>query len=177
MKIRHFALVVAVSSALASPLVMAESVRAGGLSARHGFTTDVTRTTGSGKTLSRHTVQEATDTGFRRETRVTNPQGKTASRTVEASVDADAGIRTRSVEGTRMNGDTYSGERIAQRTEEGYNRVMSRTNAAGETASKEVSTRIDRANDTLTKNVRVTGFDGETHTTTVVKTWNREGAE
>lgn len=177
MKIRHFALVVAVSSALASPLVMAESVRAGGLSARHSFTTDLTRTTGSGKTLSRHTAQVATDTGFRRDTRVTNPQGKTASRTVEASVDADAGIRTRSVEGIRMNGDTYSGERITERTEDGYNRVVSRTNAAGETASKEVSTRIDRANNTLTKNVSATGFNGETHTATVVKTWDHGDAE
>lgn len=177
MKIRHFAVVVAVSSALASPLVMAESVRAGGLSARHSFTTDVTRTTGSGKTMSRHTAQVATDTGFRRETSVTNPQGKTASRTVEASVDADAGIRTRSLEGTRMNGDTYSAERITERTEDGYNRAVSRTNAAGETASKQVSISIDKANNTLTKNVSATGFNGETHTATVVKTWGDGSAE
>ncbi len=108
MKIRHFAVVVAVSSALASPLAMAESVRAGKLSARHSFTTDVTRTTGSGKTLSRHTAQVATDTGFRRETSVTNPQGNTASRSVEASIDKANNTLTKNVSATGFNGETHT---------------------------------------------------------------------
>lgn len=176
MKFQQIAIVAAISAALASPMAMAEKVRLD-RHARHSITADVTRTTGNGKTMSRHTEQAVTETGFRRESTMTSPEGKTASRIVEGSRDPDTHTYTKTVQGTRMNGDTYSAERVTQKTEDGYNRSVSRTNAAGETASKQVNTVVDRENHTITKNITGNGFNGEVHTATVVKTYNASDME
>lgn len=140
---------------------------------RHSYTADVTRTAGNGKTVSRHTAQTATATGFNRSTAMTAPDGRTASRTVSGNRDAEAGTYTKSINGTRLNGDTYSGERVTQKTDDGFTRSSTRTNASGETASKQMSVEVDKENGTLTKNISATGFNGETHSVTVVKTYSK----
>lgn len=171
MKIQTLAIAIALSSALASPLAMAEKIHA-----RNSFTADVTRTTGNGKSMSRHTEQVATDTGFKRSSTLTSAAGKTASRNVEGSYDASSKTYTKTIDGTRMNGDTYSGERVTQKTENGFDRSLSRTNAAGQTATKDISVAVDKENKTVTKNISVTGFNGEVHNATVVKTYSNGGS-
>lgn len=172
MKIKNVAIAIALSSALISPLAMAEKAHD-----RQSFSADVTRTTGNGKTMSRHTEQVATANGFRRESTITNGAGKTANRVVEGSRDPETNTYTKTVQGTRMNGDSYSAERVTQRTDDGYVRTQTRTNAAGETASKQVTASVDHDTNTVTKNISATGFNGETHSATVVKTYSKGGAE
>ena len=172
MKFKTLAIAMAVSASLGVSAAHAERVRA---HERHSFTADVTRTTGSGKIMTRHTEQLATDTGFHRETTMTNPEGKTASRTVDGSYDPETKTYTRVVAGTRINGDSYSSERVTQRTEDGYNRSVERTNAAGETAKKDVTVVVDRANHTITKDVTAEGFNGEVHTSAQVKVYAKAG--
>ena len=177
MKLHAFAIALAVSAAVASPLALAEQSRGSHHQLRGNFVADVTRTTGDGRTLSRHTEQVRTEAGFRRESTFTNPAGKTASRVVEGSYDAANQTYTRTMEGVRANGDTYSSERITQKTEDGFNRTVNRTNADGLTASKQVEVSIDRDNQTITKNITATGFNGEVHTATVVKSHRSGDAE
>lgn len=172
MKIKALVIAISVSAAVASPLTMADNIRA-----RNSFTADVTRTTSGGKSLTRQTVQNATANGFQRATTVTTGAGKMASRSVEASRDAASQTYTRTVDGVRAAGDTYSAERITQRTEDGFNRSLSRTNADGATASKQVDVSVNKDASTLTKNTTVTGFNGEVHSSTVVKTYGNGGAE
>lgn len=146
---------------------------------RRDFTTDVTRTTGSGKTFTRHTEQTATDTGFRRESTMTNPEGKTSNRSVEGNYDAETKTYTKDINGTRMNGDSYSAQRTTQKTDDGYNRTRTRTNAEGETATRQVNAEIDKENKTMTKTISNTNFDGETRTKTITRTAQpgNDGAE
>ena len=175
MKIQQLSLVLALSAIVASPLAMADRPQHPNhpKMLRQSFTSDTTRTNANGQTFTRHTEQTVTANGFRRDSTVTAPDGRTAQRTVTGSIDPENQSRTRTVSGTRMNGDTYSGERTVQRTENGYSKTASRTNAAGETASKQVDVVVDRENHTATKTVTKTGFDGESHTGTVVKTYQR----
>jgi len=172
MKIKALVIAISVSAALASPIVMADNVRA-----RGSFAAEVTRTTSGGHSMTRQTVQNATTNGFQRATNVTTGAGKMARRSVEASRDAASQTYSRTVDGVRMNGDTYSAERITQRTEDGFNRSLSRTNADGATASKQVDVAVNKDAGTLTKNTTVTGFNGEVHSSTVVKTYSNGGAE
>lgn len=173
MKIHHLMLAVALTTSCIVPVAHAERAAK---HPRHSYSADVTRTYGNGKTVNRHTEQTATATGFNRSSTMTGSDGRTASRNVSANRDAETGTYTKSVNGTRMNGDTYSGERVTQKTDDGYTRSSTRTNASGETASKQVSAVVDRENGTLTKNISATGFNGETHSTTVVKTYSKGDA-
>jgi len=154
------------SAALASPLALADKPH----HMRKSFTTDVTRSTGEGRSMHRHTEQNANRYGFERSSTVTTGSGHSANRNVAASYDPESKSYHKSIDGQRMNGDTYAAERNTQRTDDGYHREMHRTNANGDTAHKEVSVAMDRDNHTLTKNVSVTGFNGETHSATVTKT-------
>src|SRR3990167_817141 len=170
MKTNQLMLAVALA---ASCVVSVAHAERGAKHPRHSYSADTTRTYGNGQTYNRHTEQTATATGFNRSSTVTGPDGKTASRNVSGNRDAEAGTYSKSINGTRMNGDTYSGERVTQKTDDGYNRSSTRTNASGDTASKQVSAVVDRENGTLTKNISATGFNGETHSATVVKTYSK----
>ena len=172
MKMHKIAIAVAVSAALASPLAMAERPRAG-----QSFSADVTRTTGSGKSMSRHTEQVATENGFRRQSTMTTGEGKSASRSVEGNYDPQTHTYTKQYQYQHMNGETTSGERVTQRTENGYNRTLTHTSAEGQSASKQVNTTVDKDSNTLTKDITMTGYNGEVKTATVVKTYNKGGAE
>lgn len=143
---------------------------------RRNFSTDVTRTGADGRGYSRHTEQVGSANGFSRQSALTTNSGKTASRAVDVSNDAAAQSRTRAVEGTRLNGNSYSGQRVTTRTDDGYTRNGTYTNAAGESASRNVDVSVDAESQTLTKNKSVTGFNGETHSSSVVRT-RTDGAE
>lgn len=120
--------------------------------------------------FTRHTEQQATDNGFIRNTRVIRADGATASRTTTVANDPDNQTRTRLVNGVNFQGETYSGQAVTQRTESGYTRESSATNAEGKTLSRSVNASIDREAGSITKDVSVTGPNGETRSHTVVKT-------
>lgn len=137
---------------------------------RQSFTTDVARSGAEGRGYSRHTEQVGTATGFSRQSSMTTNSGKTASRAVGVSNDAEAQARTRTVEGVRLNGNSYSGEKVTTRTDDGYARSGSYTNAAGQTASRDVAVSVDPQAQSVSRSKTVTGFNGETHSSTVVRT-------
>lgn len=137
---------------------------------RHDFTRDVTRTNGAGKTITSHTEQVVSDTGFVRTTDKSGPNGQTAHREVAGTRSTDGKSFTKTVEGTRLNGKTYSGSATTTRTEDGYERHSTATNGAGKTATRDVVVDVDKANHTLTKERTSVGFNGKTHSSTVVKT-------
>lgn len=120
--------------------------------------------------FTRHTEQVATDTGFTRNTVITKPTGETASRTLTQVNDKDTGVRIREVSGTHFNGDSYSGQRVSQKTEDGFTRDSTLTNNQGKTASRHVDAVVDKEAGTVTKNISVTRPNGETTNKTLVKT-------
>jgi len=137
---------------------------------RGNFTSDTTHTTGDGRTFTRHTEQTVTDGGFERNSTMTNPEGKTATRSISGSYDKDSKTRTRSVEGTTFSGKTYSHETSTQRTENGYTRESEWTNPAGKSGSRSVMAEVDKEAGTMTKNITITKPNGETAEKTVTKT-------
>lgn len=177
MKMRSLALAIALSAAVASPVALAEKAHGGNHQFRGNFVTDVTRTTGSGQTMSRHTQQVRTEAGVRRESSFTNRAGDTASRTVDAGYDAATQTRTRTMEQVRASGETVSSQRIMQRTEAGYQRSVERSNSNGVSVSKDVDMQVDRDNQTLTKQITATGPNGDVRTATVVKSYRGEDME
>lgn len=83
------------------------------------YTEDVTRTDADGKTFKRHTVQTATANSLQRKTTVTNPEGKTATREVNASFDKDKKTFSKSVKGTDFDGKSWARNSSSQGTGEG----------------------------------------------------------
>lgn len=134
---------------------------------RHDISKTITRETAAG-TMTRTMEQRRTENGFTRQQTLTTPDGRTATRDMSVVNDRENQTRTREMTGTRLNGDTYSGQQVTVRTENGYQQTGTRTNANGETATRQVDATVDQEAQTLTKNISVTGFDGETKTKTVV---------
>ncbi len=135
----------------------------------HSGTVDKTRQTPNG-TYTRHTEQTATANGFNRTSTATRPDGKTATRNLSVENNKDTGTRTKTISGTNFNGGSYSGQKVTQKTDSGYTRDASFTNAQGKTASRHVEATLDKDAGTVTKNITATHPNGETTTTTVVKT-------
>lgn len=168
MKAQSLLLALALSALALSPTANAEQSKP--VKQRHNFTRDATHTTGKGRTVTSHTEQVVTDTGFNRSTTVSAPNGKTASRDVVGTYDPVTKTYTKSIDGTRMNGNQYSADAVTTRTEDGYERHSTATNAAGKTATRDAVVTVDKENKTVTKEITATGFNGKTQTTTVVKT-------
>ncbi len=135
----------------------------------HSGTVDKIRQTHQG-TFTRHTEQTATETGFNRATTTTRPDGQTATRNLVVDNNRDTGTRTKTMSGTNFNGGSFSGQTVTQKTDTGFTRDSTRTNANGKTASRHVEAIVDRDAGTLSKNIIVTKPNGETSTTSVVKT-------
>jgi hypothetical protein len=136
---------------------------------RHNVSKEITRSNSAGRSMTRTTEQVASQNQFRRQTTATNGQGNTAQRSVEGSYDADAKRYTRSMNGTRFNGDTYSSVRDTQKTDDGYVRSQSRTNVSGNTANKQVAVVVDKDNHSITKQFDATGFNSKTYSATIEK--------
>jgi hypothetical protein len=139
---------------------------------RQSFAVDRTRTTERGVFTS-HTDQTVTQNGFTRDTSRTNPNGKTATRDMTVTNDAQTKTHTREVSGTTMSGKNYSSESVLQKTDSGYTRESTRTNPNGKTTSRDVDATIDKDNHSITKDISVTGPNGQVHETTVVKQYSK----
>ncbi|GAB1258850.1 hypothetical protein NBRC116494_33520 [Aurantivibrio plasticivorans] len=94
----------------------------------------------------------------------TRPDGATATRTTTVDIDQESQTRTRTTEGERFDGSTYSSSDVMQRSEDGFTRESTRTNAEGVTTSRNVVATIDKEAGTLHKEITVVDKDGETHT-------------
>ena len=103
MNIKNITLAITFAATVASPMVMAA-----GNQANRSFTADVTRSNSAGRTMSRHTEQVANQHRIQRQSTWTNGYGKTATRSMQGSYNPDNKTYTRSVEGTRFNGETHS---------------------------------------------------------------------
>lgn len=127
----------------------------------------ITRDTPAG-VITRTMEQHRTENGYARHHSLSTSDGRSAYRNVNMVRDPEAQSRTREVEGSRLNGNTYSSQSTRQRTEDGYQQMSTFTNAAGQTANREKSLVVDRVSGTATKQTSTTGFNGETQTRTVV---------
>lgn len=127
--------------------------------------------------ITRTVQQKPIANGIVRSTVTTNAQGETATRDVTITRDKEAGTRTRTVEGTNFSGDSYSGQSTTQKTEDGFSRESSFTNAQGKTISKSMDVAVDREAGTVTKNINVTHPNGEVTTKTNVTTRTRSDNE
>lgn len=151
----------------------ADSLRQG---QRHSFQTEVTRTAGE-RSMHRYTEQVASQHQFQRTTNIETGQGKTASRMIQGNYDEATKTYTRSMDSTRPNGDSVSSLRQTSKTDDGLVRTQTRTNAQGQVASKEVNVSVDRENQTQTRNVEATGFDGQTYSASVTRSFGQGGDE
>ena len=143
---------------------------------RQSFQTEVNRSVGN-RNMHRYTEQVATQNQFQRQTNISTGQGKTASRTVEGNYDEATQTYTRTMERTRLNGDTASSERQTTKTDDGLVRTQTRTNAQGQVATKEMNMGIDRENRVQTKNVEATGYNGNTYSASVTRSFDQGGDE
>lgn len=72
------------------------------------FTEESVRTMADGRVIKRRIEQKVSDDSFSRKEVITNPEGKTATRTVTATLNKDKNTWTRKVEGKDFNGETWS---------------------------------------------------------------------
>lgn len=80
--------------------------------------------------------QEATATGYVRERTTTNPNGKVATRSTEVDRDPVTGVVSRSVEGTKFNGKTYSRDSTRTPTDNGFIKETTSVTPNGKTREK-----------------------------------------
>ena len=108
-------------------------------------------------------VQRTTN-GHTRSDTWTNAQGRTARRDAEVVNDKQAQTRTRDVQWQGPEGGQGSRRDVTQRTDDGYTRNSTATNAQGQTATRSATVVNDAATRTRSRNVTATGFDGSTRT-------------
>ncbi len=80
--------------------------------------------------------QDATANGYVRDKLVTRPDGKVASRHTEVNRDPTTGVVTRSVDGSKFNGKTYSQDSIRTPTDSGFTKHTSQVTPNGKSREK-----------------------------------------
>ncbi|MDF2446581.1 MAG: hypothetical protein K0S46_1817 [Moraxellaceae bacterium] len=75
---------------------------------QESFTEESTRKMADGRVFKRQLEQKVGEGSFYRKEVMTNPDGKTASRTVTATLDKDKKTWTRKIEGVDFDGSTWS---------------------------------------------------------------------
>lgn len=168
MKFQSSLLAIALIGSLASNAALADQNRS---HFRQGFSTDVTRTTAAGRSMHRHTEQVTSQNQFVRRHQLETGAGQSASRMVTGSYDSDTQSISRNVEGVRLNGDTYATNRSLAKTQDGYTKSATHTNASGATASKQAQVIFDVEAQTMTKTISATNYQGETKSATVVRSY------
>jgi hypothetical protein len=91
-----------------------------GMHRPQSYTEDTTRTFADGRSFKRHVEQKAADGRVTRQITEIAPDGKTASRTVVRSIDKDRHTWSRTVQGTRFDGKTYSSTAQGEGMPEGH---------------------------------------------------------
>ncbi len=129
----------------------------------------------AGGNWTRTTETQRTDTGRTRSDRWEGANGATASRDVAVNRDRDAGTKTRESTWTRPNGQSGNATTVSTKTEDGFSRDTTVTNAKGETATRNVDVSRDRDAGTSTRSVDYTGFDGKTSSVDSTRTRTENG--
>lgn len=125
--------------------------------------------------VSRTTETQRTENGYVRNTTLTRPDGATASRQRTVVNDREAGTRSIDVTHTGFDGRTRTMSQDVQRTENGWISSRTRTNAEGQTATRNTSVAIDREAGTRTRESDFTTFDGRSGSSTTVTTRTENG--
>ncbi|GAB2189639.1 hypothetical protein MAH1_12470 [Sessilibacter sp. MAH1] len=133
------------------------------------FNVNQSRTTVNG-TFNRNIQRQTNENGFTKSRSATLPNGQSKSRVKEVSVDQDTQTATKTVNGTRLNGESYSKTSQATRTENGYATSSSRTGIQGNTVSKNTNASYDKDSGTVTKNKEFIDAQGQSHTSTTTRT-------
>lgn len=123
--------------------------------------------------VSRQSERIKTENGFTRITSKTDDQGAIATRRLDVVADKEAGTRTRNLSGSTFEGKSYAGQSTAQKTETGYSAQGQLTNPNGKVIDRSVNAEVDKANNTVTKNISMTPVGGETKTKSVVRPFKR----
>src|SRR5262245_5287499 len=124
---------------------------------------------------SSHTERQRTDDGHTAHTTWTGSNGKTATRDATVVNDKESQTRTRDVSYTGPNGKQSSVHDVTQKTDNGYTRNSTFTNAQGESATRNAVVTNDRDNGTRTREVTFTGVNGKTATSNTVTTRTDNG--
>ncbi|MFT3906473.1 MAG: hypothetical protein QM718_09235 [Steroidobacteraceae bacterium] len=109
------------------------------------------------RTRTRTVTVQRTASGHTRDTTVTNAAGQTATRDATVTKDAATGTRTRDVQYTGYHGKSASVESVKQRTANGYTNTTTATGPNGGTATRNADVSCDKASQSCTKNVSITG--------------------
>ena len=109
---------------------------------------------------TRTTERQRTDTGHTRTDTVTRADGATATRNAVVTNDKDAGTRTRNVDYTGFDGKSRSVDSTRTKTDDGFTRSTTATNAQGETATRDLTMSHDQDTGTTTRSANYTTFDG-----------------
>jgi len=111
---------------------------------------------------TRTTERQRTENGHTRTDTVTRADGATATRSAVVSNDKEAGTRTRNVDYTGFDGKQRSVDSVGTKTEDGFTRSTTATNAQGETATRDLTVSRDKETGTTTREASYTTFDGRT---------------
>ncbi len=129
----------------------------------------------AGGNWTRTSETQRTETGRTRSDRWEGANGGSASRDLEVSRDAAAGTRSRESSWTRPNGNSGNASTVTTKTDDGFTRDTTVTNARGETATRNVDVSRDRAAGTSTRSVDFTGFDGRSAAVDSTRTRTENG--
>jgi hypothetical protein len=142
---------------LAVAAVVAQSGVSAAVARDHGQRQPSARPQGS---YSHQTQVQRTASGHTRSDTWTNAEGHSASRNATVVNDKDAGTRTRDVQRQGPEGQTATRHDETQRTENGYTRNSTATNAQGQTTTRNATGTYDPGTKTWTKDVSVNRGDG-----------------
>lgn len=123
--------------------------------------------------VSRQSERVKTDNGFTRTTSKTDDQGASATRRTDVVNNKEVGTRTRTLSGTTFDGKSYTGQSTAQKTDAGYSAQGQLTTSDGKVIDRSVNAQVDKAANTVTKDISVTPVGGETKTKSVVRPFKR----
>ena len=127
------------------------------------------------RVVSRDVSKSKTDNGFERHATAINAQGQAASRDTVVSRDAESQSRSRETTGQRFDGSSYSSTAVVQKTDDGYTRNATRTNAEGEVASRATTVTRDAETKTVTRETMGQNFDGGSYSASSVKQRTENG--
>ena len=113
-----------------------------------------------GGSHTHQTQVQRTASGHTRSDTWTSADGRTASRNATVVKDKAAGTRTRDVQRQGPEGQTATRHEETQRTESGYTRNSTATNAEGQTTTRNTTAIYDPGTKTWTRDVSVNRGDG-----------------
>ena len=118
-------------------------------------------------------VISRTENGLERTSNYSDSAGNSRSGSGSLTVDKEAGTISKEMSATRTNsaGETtsVSGESLLARTEDGFTRNSSHTDANGNTRTHSADVSVNKDEGSLTKTVTASGPNGQASTTTNVK--------